>query len=207
MSVITISRQSGSEGNKIVRILSSRLGWHYFDKNLMAQLAARRGEDPAQVSDITENDYHIKTFWEKAFGHLTSTQVPYPWLLTDSTELEEELTVQQVSKFINAAYRQENVIIVGRGSQVVLKDKPYVLHVRIIAPLERRIERWMERQNLSRNEAEKITKDRDHRHAHYVKTYFNENVNNPDLYDLIISTEKLYPENAAELIIKAIKYI
>jgi cytidylate kinase len=207
MSVITISRQSGSEGNKIVRIISKRLGWKFFDKNLMAQLAARVGEDPKKVKDITENEHHIKTFWEKVFANIAIPPMTTPWVLSDPYELKEEMTVHQVSEFIQATYGQENVIIVGRGSQVVLKDKPFVLHVRIIAPLERRIERWMEREDLSRDEAEKITKVRDHQHAHFVRTYFDEDVNNPDLYDLIISTEKLYPENAADLIIKAVKFI
>ena len=94
MSVITISRQSGSEGNKIVRIVCSRLGWQYFDKNLMAQLAARMGEDPAKVKDITENEHHIRSFWEKAFSHMGMPPLTTPWVLTDTYEFKEEMTVQ-----------------------------------------------------------------------------------------------------------------
>jgi cytidylate kinase len=96
------------------------------------------------------------------------------------------------------------VIIVGRGSQVILKDLPDVLHVRIIAPLERRIERWMERNNISHEEAKKITLERDRKHVHFVETYFDEDINNPDLYDLIINTDKLTLDCAADLIIDAV---
>ncbi len=207
MSVITISRQSGSEGNQIIRIVCSRLGWKYFDKNLMAQFAAKKGDAPAKITDMSESEHHIKTFWEKAFSRMVMPPVTTPWSLTDPYDMMEELTVQHVSQFIHAAYKEGNVVIVGRGSQVVLKDKPFALHVRIIAPFERRVERWMERENLLRDEAEKITKERDHKHAHFVRTYFKEDINNPVLYDLVINTDKLSPENAADLIVKAVKTI
>lgn len=205
MSVITISRQSGSEGNNIVGILCDRLGYKYFDKHLMAQLAAERGLTPTVIADVTEDEHHIKTLWEEAFSNMLLPQSAMPWTLSDAYGIEEEVTINQVCGFIHAAYHKGNVIIVGRGSQVVLRDKPDVLHVRIIAPCESRIKRWMEREDISHDDAKKITKDRDHKHGHFVKTYFDQDINNPELYDLIINTDKLSLEKAADLIIDAAK--
>lgn len=203
MSVITVSRQSGSEGNKIVRIVCNQLGCKYFDKHLMAQLAEEMGMNPTEVEDITASEHHISSFWEKAFSRISISPVAASWVLTNPYETKEEINVNQVSGFILAAYRQGDVVIVGRGSQVILRDKPDVLHVRIVAPLKRRIERWMEREHLSYDDAEKIAKERDHKHIHFVKTYFYEDIDNPDLYDLIINTEKLPLDKAADLIIDA----
>jgi cytidylate kinase len=207
MSVITISRQSGSEGNKIVRILSERLGYPTFDKDLMAQLAAERELVPAPILDSTEDEHHIKTLLEEAFGSMSMPFGTTPGTLYDAYGIAEEITVQQVSGFIHAAYQEGNVIIVGRGSQVVLREKRDVLHVRIVAPFERRIKRWMSREHVPYDEAKKIAKDRDHRHVHFVRTYFGEDIHNPDLYDLIINTDKLSLEKAADLIIEAAKNI
>jgi cytidylate kinase len=204
MSVITVSRQSGSEGNRIVRIACKRLGYKYFDKSLMTRLAIEREINPKVVADVTEDEHHIKSIWEVAFSGMSLPMVPTPWALSDTSGLEEEITVNQVNGFIHSAYRAGNVIIVGRGSQVVLRDKPDVLHVRIIAPLETRIERWMDREHVTYNEAKKIANERDHRHVHFVKTYFDEDINNPDLYDLIINTDKLTLDCAADLIIDAV---
>ena len=203
MSIITISRQSGSEGNKIVRMLCDRLGYKYFDKHLMIQLAEEKGLDPTKIEDITAEEHHIRSLWELAFSSMTIPQAPSPWILTPPITSKEEMTVRQVSAFIHAAYQEGDVIIVGRGSQVILADKPDVLHVRIVAPLERRIERWMAREDISHKEAEKIVKERNNKHVDFVKTFFDEDINNPELYDLIINTEKLSLEKAADLIIDA----
>lgn len=203
MSVITVSRQSGSEGNKIVRILCDRLGVKYFDKHLMMQLAEEKGLDPTKIEDITAEEHHIRSLWEQAFSNLAFPDAPSAWILTPPYTNKEEMTVGQVSAFIQAAYQEGNVIIVGRGSQVVLADKPDVLHVRIVAPLERRIERWMARENVSHKEAEKIIHERNDKHVDFVRTFFDEDINNPELYDLIINTDKFSLEKAADLIIEA----
>lgn len=205
MTVITISRESGSEGNQVVKLVCDRLGWQFFDKHLMAQLAAEGGLDPSQVEDITADDHYVKSFWEEAFSGLSLSYGAMPWILTEPYEAKEEMTVRQVSGFIHAAYRHGNVVIVGRGSQVILKDKPDVLHVRIISPLERRIQRWIERKHISLEAAKDIVKERDRKHFDFVKTFFDEDLTNTDLYDLIINTDKLTLDAAAELIIKAVK--
>jgi cytidylate kinase len=203
MSVITISRQSGSEGNQIVRMLCERLGYQYFDKHLMAQLAAEKGLDSIEITDLTAEEHHVKSFWEEAFSNMAVPQFTAPWALTHPYQTQEEMTVRQVSGFIHAAYQHGNIVIVGRGSQVVLKEKADVLHVRIVAPLERRIARWMAREKVSHKEAGSIVKERDHQHIDFVQTYFDEDVNDPELYDLIINTDKLSLEAAVDLIIEA----
>jgi cytidylate kinase len=205
MTVITISRESGSEGNQVVKLVCDRLGWQFFDKHLMAQLAAEGGLDPSQVEDITADDHYVKSFWEEAFSGLSLSYGAMPWILTEPYEAKEEMTVRQVSGFIHAAYRHGNVVIVGRGSQVILKNKPDVLHVRIISPLERRVQRWIERKHISHEAAKDIVKERDRKHIDFVKTFFDEDLTNTDLYDLIINTDKLSLDAAAELIIEAAK--
>lgn len=206
MAVITISRQSGSEGNKITKILCERLGWGFFDKNMMAEIAREKGLDPEKVEDITADKFHAKGFWEEVFGNFYMPGIdPHSWVLVAREEAWEELTVRQVKTFINAAYEKGNVIIVGRGSQFILGDKPDVLHVRIVAPLEVRIKRWQAREDVSYEEAQKIVKKRNQRHIDFVKTYFHRDINNLDLYDLVINTEKLSLVAAADVIIKALE--
>lgn len=204
MAVITISRQSGSEGNRITKILCERLGWGFFDKNMMAELAREKGLNPEKIEDINAEEHQAKSFWEEVFGNFYYPGTdPLGWALVAKEEAREELTVRQVQAFINAAHDKGDVIIVGRGSQVVLADKPDVLHVRIVAPLDVRIKRWQERENVSHKEAQKIVKERNQRHINFVKTYFSRDINDLDLYDLVINTEKLSLDAAADFIIKA----
>ena len=208
MAVITISRQSGSEGNEITQILCDRLGYRYFDKNMMAQLASEMGMKPDQVVDISADQYHAKSFLEKIFG---AVQLPFgdytgaAYLV--EVEAQQALTVERVRNLILTAYERDNAIIVGRGGQVTLADKPDVLHVRIVAPLETRIKRWQAREGLTAEEARQKVLDRDAAHIDFVKRFYDAELSDPTLYDLVINTEKLTPAAAASLIIKALEHI
>lgn len=208
MSVITISRQSGSEGNKVTEILCEKLGYRYFDKKLMAQLATEIGEIPDQFKDISADQHQTKSIWERMFGNFqTPFGDPGGWTLAAKEDARQALSVQQIRLLIQAAYKRGNVVIVGRGGMVALVDKPDVLHVRIVAPLETRIRRWQEREGISYDEARKVVRERDAAHIDFVRRFFDADVTDPALFDLVISTDKLTPESAAELIIQALQHL
>ena len=205
MAVITISRQSGSEGNEITRHLCERLGYNYFDKKMMTQLAQELGLAPDQVVDLSADQYQVKSWLERAFGDF---QIPFgdpgTWVLSAQQDAQEALSIEFVRKMICSAYEHGNVIIIGRGGQVVLAGKPKVLHVRIIAPLETRIKRWQAREGYVYEDARKIVLKRDHAHIDFVRRYFNADLADPSLYDLVINTEKFTTTQAVELIARAL---
>ena len=208
MAVITLSRQSGSDGNIITQILCERLGYRYFDKTMMAQLATEMGLEPEKVVDISVDQYQAKSLVERIFGTI---QMPFgnPNAATyiAQEDVRQVLTVQQMRHLIVAAYEQGNVIVVGRGGQVALADKPDVLHVRVVAPLKTRIKRWQAREGLMEDEARQKVHERDAAHIDFVKRFYNADVSDPTLYDLVINTEKLKPGAAADLIVKALEQI
>lgn len=208
MTVITISRQSGSEGNEITRVLCSRLGYRYFDKTMMAQLAKELGWEPDEVVDISGDQYQAKSLLERLFGAI---QLPFGDPSAAAFLAQEDarmaLTVAHVRSLISAAYEHDNVIIVGRGGQVALADKRDVLHVRVVAPLETRIKRWQTRQAISEEEARQKIHERDAAHSDFVKRFFDADISDPTLYDLVINTHKLTVDEAADLIIKALEAI
>ena len=208
MAVITISRQSGSEGNEITRLLCKRLGYQYFDKALMIDFAAKLGIQPDQVVDLSADQYQARGFWERAFG---SFQMPFGdpsgWALAVQQDILEEISLQQIRQMITFAYERDNVVIVGRGGQIVLADQPNVLHVRVVAPLETRIARWQKRENLSYDEARARVREHDAAHIDFIKCFYNADLNDPALYDLVINTEKITPEMAVDLIVKVAETI
>ena len=53
---------------------------------------------------------------------------------------------------------KDNVMIVGRGGNFLLREVPFSLNVRIVAPLEQRLEAIMKRENMSRSAAELFVK-------------------------------------------------
>ena len=202
MAVITISRQSGSEGNEITRILCERLGYGFFDKKMLAALAKEVGWDPQQVEDLSADLHHVKTLRERIASVIQAPEGPAAGgLLT----YDEALTLAQVQHLILEAYNLGNVVIVGRGSQVVLADKADVLHVRVVAPLETRIQKWQTRLALEREDALRVIEEHDKAHVDFVATYFEKDLHDPLLYDLVINTGKLSASDAADVIIEALK--
>lgn len=206
MAVITLSRQSGSEGNEITQILCERLGYQYFDKKLMADLAISMGVVPGTITDVSADQHEAKGWLERTFANFQKPfGDPSQWTIGAIQDAREALSVQAVRKLIYAAYERGNVVIVGRGGQVALAGKPDVLHVRVVAPLETRIKRWQERENLSYNEAKARVHERDLAHIDFVKRFFDADISDPALYDLTINTEKLTPEDAADIIVHTLE--
>jgi hypothetical protein len=97
------------------------------------------------------------------------------------------------------------VVIVGRGGQVLLKNIPGTLHVRIFAPFNLRVKRLVERERIDEKHAVRMFRQSDHDSAGYIHSFFNADWNDASLYDLLINTEKLSPATAVQLIIDSVQ--
>jgi cytidylate kinase len=111
-----------------------------------------------------------------------------------------ETIVQQTTETILKLAGLGNVILIGRGGTMITAGLPHVLHVRLVAPLEKRIEHAHQFYNLTRNEAHKFCLSQDRARERYLKKYFNADINDPLLYHLTINTGLVGYEAAAKLI-------
>jgi cytidylate kinase len=205
MSAITISRQFGSHGDTVAQLLCDRLGYRYFDKNLMMGLAVQVGMEAEEVVDFSDAKYRARSLVERLFGsYAVPMAEPGTWAAGAEAAAQEKLTAAQFKQLIRAAYDGGNVVVLGRGGQVVLRDQPDVLHVRLQAPLELRIRRHGERTGLTADAAREQVLRRDRASVDFVKRYYNADVADPALYDLIINTAKITPAAAADLVISAL---
>ena len=101
-------------------------------------------------------------------------------------------------------YTAGNVIIVGRAGQIILRDKPGVFHVRVIAPAEFRATRIAERQNISIENATAQIAASDKNRRKFVRRFFDIDWNSPEYYDLVINTTHLTASESAKLIVQAV---
>ena len=219
MAVVTISRQYGSGGDEIAYRVCEELGYRYFDKRLMAQVASEMGLSESEIIDFSEDNYQARSFLERLFGRRSSRVVVETGTWTrDATgaravqieQLDEEWCVRMVKGAIEAAYGQGDVVIVGRGGQAILQDKPNVLHVRIEAPLNARVTRvrYQEPSGLApefeRQAARETVNTRDRAAEAYLRRFYDVDWTDPSLYHLVIDTEKWSIEPAACLIVQAV---
>ncbi len=213
MAVITISRQYGSGGDEIARRVCDMLGYQYFDKTLMAKVAAELGLSEEEVVDYSETEYKRRGFFQHLFGSRVVTEVS-TWA-SDARgvkslrveTLDEARCINLVRDTVLAAYERGNVVIVGRGGQAILREKHGVLHVRIDAPLGARVLAVQRQQALALEAANTLTVNRDQAAAAYLRNFYAIDWDDPALYHLIINTGKWAVESVAHLLISALGHL
>ena len=221
MAVITISRQHGSDGVEIAARVCEMLGYRYFDKSLMAQVASEMGLTAEEVVDFTEESYQPGGFLDRLLGRRRRRVVAQVRTWTEGTsgarhveqDLDEEWAVAVVNGAIQAAYRHDNVVIVGRGGQAILRDKTGVLHVRIEAPLETRISRVLYREptgmapDVERRVARERVTQGDQASIAYLRRFHDIDGSDTALYHLTINNGKMGIEAAAHVIVNAVSHL
>ncbi|RKY04033.1 hypothetical protein DRP77_04950, partial [Candidatus Poribacteria bacterium] len=154
MAVITISRQYGSGGDEIALKVAERLGYDHVNKELISEVARRARVPESEVERLDEKgEGAISRFLSKLFSserylsYLGSAywEMAPPCYPSEPVPSMSFLNREDLLKFLKATildlYERGNVVIVGRGGQAILRGKPGVIHVRIVAPFEARVRR------------------------------------------------------------------
>jgi len=101
------------------------LGDRYFGKNLMLGLAAAAGLAAEKVVDLSDEKYRARSLVERLFGNYAAPMAdPSAWVAATEATTQDQAQAAQVKQLIRATYAQGNVVVVGRGGQVVLRDLP-----------------------------------------------------------------------------------
>ena len=213
MTVITISRQFGSYGDEIAKKLCEILNFHYFDKLLVMQAAKEAGLAEQEIVDYSEENYKVRNFLGRISSRPQTLAQLRVWKedahgmrIPEAITLTEDVALELVQKAVRHAHQVGNVVIVGRGGQVILRDEPDVLHVRVEAPFETRLQRvreaWhpYETQVDLRREAQNLIEQKDLASTDYLDHFYGERWDNHLLYHLVINTGKLSVDQAAEMI-------
>lgn len=215
MAVITISREFGSGGDEIATRVCDLLQYRFFDKRLMVEVAAEVGLCESEVVDFSEDRYEVRSFLTRVLraGPRTVATV-YAWEEDTSgrkTLTERQLNAAQCAELVRhtvlAAYKQGDVVILGRGGQAILRDKPGALHVRVIAPLPVRMEKLRQQGMSGIAEMKLQINEKDRATAEYVQRFHGVQWDDPDLYDLVINTARLDIESAARAIATLVEHI
>ena len=185
---ITVSREPGAGGSEIARKLAKDL-----KMDLMGgQIISRMAESTRMREKV------VMTLDEKNVTKLDS------WInsLFTSRHLWPDVYLKHLTKVIATIGEHGNAIIVGRGSQFILRPDR-IFRVRFIAPFDKRVLRVMKNRNCTSAEAESYLIKTDGGRAAFIKKYFNEDIASPANYDLVVNTAILSCEEAAELVKKA----
>lgn len=182
--IICIGRQFGSGGHEIGIKTAQKLGIKIYEKDLLA-IACKYGE--VEQKALEKSD-------EKATNpYLFNTIHQGNYNVARGLPTSEVLFALQSHEITRIA-KQESCIIVGRCAAFLLKDKDVkVLNVFVHAPLDFRIKRKMQQENLTQDKAKRLIKKMDKQRSKYYNHYTGEMWGNPDNYDYVIdsSTEDI----------------
>ena len=187
--VITISREYGSGGRYVGRLIADKLGIKFYDKEIITKLAEKTG---LSEEYIESNEQKKET--------LSNLNNGYYFGLNNSDELflkEAELIKELSSK--------ESCVIIGRCADFTLKDRKNVIKVFIYSNIEDKIKRATEFYNLDTEKAQKEIARIDKLRANHYKYYTEKEWTKHSNYDICINTATLGVEKSAELVCDMVK--
>ena len=189
-TLITIGRQFGSGGGFVAQKVGEMLGIPYYDNELISRAAEESGFSQALFSERDERAslFSMSTFFESwRFGQPQN-------YMNDNTLFSIQ------SKVIRDVAEKGPAVLIGRCADYILRDME-TLSVFITAPLEYRIRRVMERENMERDEAETLIRKKDRTHETYYNYFTFGSWGAAGNYDLCIDSSVLGIEGTAEAII------
>ena len=169
VNIITIEREYGCGGGDIAKLVANRLGWKLWDQQLTEEIA-RLAHCPKTVVEEREekNDPLYYRLFKSFMRGSYEGAVNAPKLnLVDS-----ETILRITRRVVEHAADKGNCVIVGRGSQQFLKNRPDTLRIFLYAPRENKVQRLMKR-GKSEKEAEELVDTVDSERAAYIQKYFH----------------------------------
>jgi cytidylate kinase len=190
MAILTISHQMGAGGPEVGMSVAQRLSYRYVDQELLQDAVRRYGLAEEKLSHLDESKPSLFERFDAETRHYITI------LQTTLLEFAEV----------------DNVVLMGRGGQWLLRGIPHVLRIRLIAPFEHRVRQWIKRSSdlaretpnqraaadfLRRDDAEKRGR---------MRYLYEVEVDEPTLYDIVVNTEKLPYEAIVDMIERAARH-
>ena len=203
MGVVTITRQYGAGGSRVAGLVAGALGWTVIDNEFISQVAERAGLTADEVAAREERAPSLGQRLVRALA-TASPEVFVP-AAAEGGSPDEEALVRQAEHVIAEAAAHGRAVLVGRGAQAYLATaRPAeALHAWVVAPRAVRIRVTMERLALGEKAAalEMDTTDADR--DRYVEKWYGRRRQDPANYHLVLNTDWLGHEGAADLIVAA----
>ena len=205
--IITISRQTGSGGHEIAELLAERLNIPLHDKNVVEEAVKQLDVEDIEKLDVQEVDEKLVVDYVAKFAKGYHAIFGKGKLYHMMPKTEEEPTISEKMFHAQAKVIKELAdlgpcVIVGRCADYLLKGRDDVLRVFITAEEEARVQRMMERRELTHERAVNAVEFSDRDRAKYYKAYTSQTWGVPDTYDVTLSSSKLGVEGVVDMIIK-----
>jgi cytidylate kinase len=195
---ICISHSTGADGEAVGRAVAERLGFRYVDDEVIAEAAELAELDPAYVADAERR----RPLLARLLGHMAqeastrASEAPR----TAPTDADLRMLITDVLRSFGD---QGSVVIVAHAASFALAEDADSLRVFVTASPETRVRRVAAARQLDERGAATVVRDEDAARADYLKRFYGIERELPTHFDLVVSTDRLTPEQAAEIVVTA----
>jgi cytidylate kinase len=184
IKIITIEREYGCGGGEIARLVAKHLGWKVWDQLLTEEIArlANCSKAAVEVREERTDPLYYRLFKSFLRGSYEGSINAPKLNLVDS-----ETILRITRRVVEHAAERGNCVIVGRGSQQFLKNRPDTMRVFLYAPREDKVRRLLAR-GKSEQEAEQLVDTVDRERADFIQKYFNVEWPDRSIYHGMVNT-------------------
>ena len=180
MAILTICRESGAWGEEIAKKVADKLGYEFVARDAIFEEIGEYGEEWAKWG--REMDDHKPSLWER-----------YDLSFAGFVALKESIMFQHATR--------NNVVLMGRGGNWMLSDVPYVLRVRIMAPMDKRVENIVKKDAVDTETARKMLEKADEERSAYLKAIYHKDWTKAKYYDIVFDTGNLGEDEVVKMIL------
>ncbi|ABC78276.1 cytidylate kinase family protein [Syntrophus aciditrophicus] len=180
MYFITLSRQLGTKGTEIAKLVAKELHYDFYDTEAIEKKAGEMGF----LDDIRKVDDKPPSPLKQLFSWQTETCLEHLYTV-----------IYDLSRYGNA-------VVLGRGGNMLFRPIPHALHVRVIASHEKRVQNLLEKV-YRRETAVMIMEKSDQERSSFIRFAFNRDWGDPELYDMVLNMDNMTVRSAADTILRA----
>ena len=202
MSVLSISRQFGAGGWTLGKSVSAQLGYKFVSSQIINEMAKEANVSVEWVKGVEK----IAGDWLMRFvNKFVNGDFIERYLGDTKTDFDEKKYVAFLQTIISRIADEDNVVILGRGSQYILQGRENVIHLLLVADLEDRIKFLEKIWKISAKDAEKEILIREKRRDSFMRDFEQGPPNSPNLYHMVLNTSKIDFDQVKKTVISFVK--
>ncbi len=223
MPVITINGVIGSGTLEIGHLVAQNMGLNYVDRYIFSEAARLVG---SPISQLIEKEQRVVPFGQRVARFMQTVlersavagagaepyfgrgieMLPaeaYTELVSDTAStspVHDRAFINATTSVIKELAAADNVVIIGRGSNMILADTPGVVHVGLVAPMDVRIDTMAKREMFTPDEARAYAEELENARVTFYRKFFRTGANDPDRFHLMLNIGRISQSTAAEII-------
>lgn len=201
MAVVSISRQFGAGGRTLGVLVAAELGYHFLHESQLDQLAdkAGGGDLPAEEK---QSQYHRQVV--ELLTSLAPSNFMDRWT---EAEGDDKGHIQRLTQVVQDLADEGKVVMLGRGSQFILRYRPDTVRILLVAELPHRIGFMNKHYNLDQATAKRLIQEADKKRTRFLNNFYPGEPDEASLYHLVLNTSLLSLQGATTQVTKLVKRI